>query len=196
MNSLFPLGPDARAQWESQSIGGDNCHPLCLLLLPDAGNTRAANGSGDHNVMFYYLPQTPSLARRQGRQIAFFSLTLVLSRTPGPDDEFILPLVERGQLAFTLDLSVPGGSLEWLEENWHNVHPTLPDASFRPLFARSIHASLFAANTDTPLVTVNGAGSDARLALSASLNRAQALAVSDAPRRGGAAAAGEKDMFY
>src|SRR5436309_467444 len=130
MVNQAPAGPSAQAQWEDRQLekGGGLLRPPTLRLLPDAHNAPTtgpgepgiAGGTGSPGVLptvspalYYYLPQAPQLVR-DGTPV--FSLTLLLSQQPGPNDT-LAPLIQQGQLACDLTLAVPQEVIEALDGN-------------------------------------------------------------------------------
>jgi hypothetical protein len=181
MNSPFPIGPAGNAEWENEIAGGEETYPQAVLLLPDAGNPSMQYT--DVQPVFYTLPSAPSVMRNPaGKYI--FSLVVVLSRMPAPDDETIYPLVERGQLSFTLGLGIPSERMLQLAYSFQDSdeQTVYANASFRPLFARAIRAAVEDLSGQQPemLASTTGMGADAQLAFSASLDRTQTLQVLDA----------------
>src|SRR2546429_10006982 len=99
MNRQPAAGPSDIAGWEGRQIGTVE-RPLPILALPDAGRPDLS----------YVLPQVPQLARDSaGRPV--FSLSLVLSGRPGPEDDSAFPLIRSGSVAFDLTLGLPGNLL-------------------------------------------------------------------------------------
>lgn len=169
-----PAGPSAQAQWEDRQLekGGGLLRPPALRLLPDARNAQATTDSAKAGpfpgvspapVLYYYLPQAPQLVW-DGAPV--FSLTLLLSQQPGPNDT-LAPLIQQGQLACDLTLAVPQEIIARLDGN----------ASYQPLFA---HDALFRLeHTDGSLIgtNVSASGTNARVGLAVTLDRVQSLAV-------------------
>jgi hypothetical protein len=157
------------ARWQREAIGGDASYPQWLLLLPDAANAPGA----DAPAVFYVLPRLPTIPHAPGGDPRF-ALTLNVSRMP-EGEEPLAPLVERGHLALTLDLSVPPESLQRLIEKRHRAGRSAD--SFSPLLARSVLATL----DDSPrTVAISSSDNSAQLTFSAALDRPHALAVLDA----------------
>ncbi len=129
-----------------------------IVELVDAGRTGGAR---------VYLPNRPWLAR-DGCDRPVLSLTVVLSRRPGPDERDILPLMERGQLSFDTTLAVPAGAL------------AATSVAAMPAFTRSATFLLVALDTGIEIARATAAGPSARAALTASLNAAQTRAVIEA----------------
>jgi hypothetical protein len=115
-------------------------------------------------AVYYYLPERPLLRVQRGRPV--LTLTLVLSRRPAADEESIHPLIERGILAFDVELAPPPAALAELQR-------TRP-AEYRALFLRDSAIRLRAESGEI-LSTMAVSGTDARGALSATLDRDQAL---------------------
>jgi hypothetical protein len=163
MKSNTAGGPSGAAGWQEIEVpdggGIGAAKPYLVLLLPDA-----ANRSGGRDNTFYYLPKVPRLATDAAGEPAL-SLTLELSRMPTTAEATILPLIRRGWLALTLTFGLPPevrGALE-----------AAVGAHCRPLFARSARIEIRA--NGAVLAAVDGAGAEARMALSAVLERDVAL---------------------
>jgi hypothetical protein len=166
LNSIL-AGPSGRADWQDRQ-GGDRAptHPT-LLLLPDERNPELVKTGQPEQ--YYYLPKTPSLVR-DGAGKPVFSLTLLLSRQPRPEDDTIQPLIQQGVLAFELGLTVAAAAIDALKCS----HA----ADYQPLFVRE---AVFQLTTqDTPPVvftSASGSGNNARAALSVTLDRPHTLDV-------------------
>jgi hypothetical protein len=162
-------GPSGTAQWTEKELIGAASHPVTVLLLPDAANG-PVGGAADRPDVYYYLPKVPRLTcDTEGNPR--YSLSLVLSRRPSPDDPSITPLIEHGLLAFTVSLGVPADVFSQRDD--------APPAEFQALFARQIVCSL---EPDDPsgkeaLASVSGSGAAAELALSTHVDHTRALGV-------------------
>ncbi|WP_410667915.1 hypothetical protein [Amycolatopsis sp. cmx-4-68] len=126
-----------------------------VLLLSSDGAYRA-------------LPAVLRLLRDKTDRPAL-SLTLVLSRRPRPDEESVADLVELGHLGFELSLAAPEDAVA--------AAASQLAAPVQPLFARSATAALVPVEGGVPCATAEGAGTDAVLALDATLPREAALDV-------------------
>ena len=164
-----PAGVSSSVAWEDRQLGAGSDRPLLLLILPDAANTDQTT------PIYYYLPKVPQLARKADDR-PIFSLTLILSRQPSPDDDSIYTLVEHGILTFELTLAVRSQLLAELP----------PSAQYQPLFAREVVFTLDRATlearddvvqTDPPIASLSATGAGARAAFSLNLDRSTALAV-------------------
>lgn len=151
-------GPSGIADWERSTVQAGAGPRVGLLIIPDAASPGLS----------YYLPEIPSLVRdADGRPS--FSLTLLLGRAPEPGEEAIEELVRQGLASFDVTLAVPAG----VEEELSRQRETL----YRPLFARDAVFTLERAGAPLPGARVTASGTDARAALSLSLEREDALAV-------------------
>lgn len=144
------------AGWHTWPAGGS---AETLLLLADE--------TAEPGTAWLSLPGRPNL-HRDAESRPVVGLTLVLSRHPEPDEP-AEDLVELGHFAFELSLAASAKLVAAAAEDLH--------AQVRPLFANSVTATLAPADGTEALVTAHGAGADAVVALSATLSRAQALAV-------------------
>src|SRR3982750_2419272 len=153
--------PCGDAVWQSRRTAAASRHPLIIRLLPGGDGTSSHSGM---QAVYYYPPERPLLRVQRGRPV--LTLTLVLSRRPAADEESIHPLIERGILAFDVELAAPPAALAELQR----ARP----AEYRALFLRDSAIRLRAESGEI-LSTVAVSGTDARGALSATLDREQAL---------------------
>lgn len=162
MSNHFRSGPSGEARWEERPIGDGRTPPRSVLLLPDAGGAAGA--------LYYVLPAAPLLQRDSAQRLVL-SLTLMLTRQPEPGDLTIYPLIERGTLGLGLTLALPPTTLPALRQSASDP------SEFRPLFARDVQLRLDwpEGAQMKPVASVSGSGADARLALSAELDRQQAV---------------------
>jgi len=169
MSAPRAAGPSGEAAWESMQAGTGSEQPaLSLLLLPDVlADVR------------YALLAAPAVARN-GQGAPVFSLTLLLQREPLPHESAIGPLIVSGTLSMEISCSVPPASLPALSAS--------VGAEVRPVFARSASIALDT-QIGAPRALAQGqaSGTQVRAALSASLNREEALdvlgAIDGAPSR-------------
>src|SRR6516162_5397080 len=151
-------GPSGTAAWTEKQLGGAPTRALTILLLPDAANG-PLGGTADRPDIYYYLPKIPRLISDAAANPRF-SLSLILSRQPSPDEPSITPLIEHGLLAFTVSLGLAADVLSQRDD----ARPS----EYQALFARQIVCSLEA---DDPsgkeaLASISGSGAGPELALS------------------------------
>ncbi len=120
-----------------------------------------AAGAGGARV---YLPDRPALRPIRPGGPPAFSLTVVLSRTPRPDEPSIGPLVQRASVAFTASLAAPD-----------TVASAADAAGSTPLFAQRAAFALVDSRTGTTLASGWAIGTEASAALAASLDRARTI---------------------
>lgn len=159
MSRDLSAGPAAGAAWISYPAAEE--HAPSILAIPDAANPqRAAAGLP---ALYYGVPAAPQLAR-DGTGQPVLSLSLLLARRPGPDDDSIFELVDAGALACDLTLALPPGAA---------------GDTLRPLFARQVDMRLEHAQDGTreALAEGQGWGGAARVALGARLDQAAAQGV-------------------
>ena len=151
MQTRTPIAPPADAAWETRRVtAGGREH--AVLVLPASGG-------------FHCLPKRPTLAVRPGGEPRF-GLTLVLRRAPSPAEPSIWPLIDHALLTFAVGAAVPTEVLDALA---HDLGaPCVPLPAGRATFA-------LGAGGD-PLAQAEGAGPEPEVALSAMLERDQALA--------------------
>jgi hypothetical protein len=153
MNRQSAAGPSGIASWESRQAGAAE-RPLPILVLPDAGRPDLS----------YVLPQVPQLARDSADR-PVFSLSLVLSRRPGPEDASIFPLIQSGSVAFDLTLGLPDDVL---------------NDTVLLLFARRADFWLVKRTSESgepALAETTGSGAGVRVGLGAQLGQAAAQGV-------------------
>jgi hypothetical protein len=162
MSRNLSAGPAAGAAWAAWAAYPAAAGPATpVLAVPDAANAqRAAAGLPD---LYYGLPAAPRLAYDQAGQ-PVLSLTLLLARRPGPDDDSIFELVESAVLACDLTLALPPGAA---------------GDTLEPLFARDVGMRLEAVGdaAAAALAEGQGFGAAARVSLGARLGRAAAQGV-------------------
>jgi hypothetical protein len=154
MNNRPASGPSGTAGWAIRQAGAAD-RPLPILVIPDAGLPDVC----------YVLPQAPQLAR-DGADRPVFTLSLVLSERPGPQDDSIFPLVLSAALACDLTLALPD--------------ELLADDSLLPLFARQAEFRLLknTAEADAvPLAEAIGSGAGVRVGMAATLDQTTAQGV-------------------
>ncbi|HYP42354.1 MAG TPA: hypothetical protein VEX13_18520 [Chloroflexia bacterium] len=174
MSSATLAGPSGQAEWEErrlESEGGGMGAVNTILVLPDASNKSASAKLGT----YYYLPHAP-LVKRDVAGSPVFSLTLVLSRNPRPDEDTVYPLISQGilNIGLTLDLNIEHQALAGSEGR------NTPNAIYKPLFVReAIFALLRKGDGDQPITLSTNetpvSGSDGMLV--ANLDRSDTLAV-------------------
>ena len=155
------LGASSSKHWETKQILNAEGGSFTVLISPDAA-TEAKT--------FYVSPTAPLLVRRVNGEPAF-SLTLVLSRQPKPEEETIYPLIEQGIVGFDLKLGVPAWVLEQLK--------CMEQRTYQRLFARDVQFELLRRQNDTEgvLVSRNASGTEARAAINATLDRSETLSL-------------------
>ncbi|HJR58145.1 MAG TPA: hypothetical protein VJ813_02050, partial [Vicinamibacterales bacterium] len=160
-----PAGPSLTAAWIDRDVAAAG-QPAAVTLLPDAaGDRRGAAGAPS---VFHTLLRRPALWH-DATGVPVLSLTLVLTRTPSPDDENVSPLVEHGILAFDVRLSVPPDAQRAAGSEFPGC---------RPIFARAATVDLiWTSGGDRPVSIASTTGIVLRAGLSARLDRTQALDV-------------------
>lgn len=159
-------GPSADAQWGKITFEAAAGRPQKFLFLPDAANDGLAS-SGMQPVR-YLLPAAARLAE-DASGAPVFSLTLVLSRQPWPHEASIEQLIQQAALSFDPSLAISPAVLEQLDLRDH--------VAYRPIFVRHGKFELHMEGAESTLASAQAAGMEARAALSANLNREQAIAV-------------------
>jgi len=151
MQTRTSTAPSADAAWETRRVtAGGREH--AVLVLPASGG-------------YLCLPKRPGLAVRPGDEPRF-GLTLVLRRAPTPAEPSLWPLIDHALVNFVVTAAVPAAVLDALS---HDL-----GTPCEPLFARS--ATFALSGGGAPLAQADGAGAGAEVALSAMLERDQALA--------------------
>jgi hypothetical protein len=153
MNRQPAAGPSGIASWGARQVGTAE-RPLPILTLPDAGRPDLS----------YVLPQVPQLARDSADR-PVFSLSLVLSGRPGPEDDSIFPLIHSGSVALDLTLGLPDDLL---------------NDTVLPLFARRADFRLVKRTGESgepALAETSGSGAGVRVGLGAQLDQATAQGV-------------------
>lgn len=165
MKSQPISGPSGTTDWISRDVT-EAGRPLSILILPDAANPRRTDAGLPS--LYYVLPRVPQLARDSAGQ-PVFSLSLVLSRRPGPEDGSIYPLIQSGSLACDLSLGLPKDLL---------------NDTFLPLFASQADFRLMRGQDEPALAQAIGNGAGVRVGLGAHLDQAAAQGVLVALERG------------
>ncbi len=183
MVEITPLGPDGSIRWEETPLAGEPA--AAIFTLPDAANdARVAAGQP---AIVYALPKNPLLVRRANGD-PVFSLTLLLSRQPRPDEDSVYPLIERGILGFDVSLGVPMALLPPPRQCTDTDAATNGYQSDRPveykrLFIREATIALTLDQSEDQsepaqvLTAVQASGTDCRAALTATLERSETLNV-------------------
>lgn len=193
MEDVVPTGPAGALHWAEELI---STGPLSkILVLPDAANEALA-AAGNPAIM-YALPNRPLLVSRTNGE-PVFSLTLLLSRQPKPNEDNIYPLIEKGIVGFDVSLGVPLSLLQQrqclsISAIAHSLdrHSLEPQLVYKRLFIREATIELISCDVGsgeyppnqnsapaTPsktLASVQTSGTEARAALNATLDRADTL---------------------
>lgn len=161
--------------WQELIVGAGIGRPTTILVRPAPEGNAASPQTG---TALEYLPRSPHLAHDASGRPAF-SLTVVLSRRPGPDDENVNELIQSGVLAMDVTLALPQAIREELAE--------AEGVAYRPLFAREVRFELAATAdegraepstlTAPALAETQTSGPAARAGLSATLDRSAVLGV-------------------
>ena len=159
-------GPSSSAAWVGRTLAAGG-PAVAVMVLPDAAN--AARERAGAAGVFHTLLQRPAVWRGADG-LAGFSLTLVLTRTPSPDDANVSPLVEHGILALDVRLSVPPDVQRETARAFGECHP---------IYARNATVDLIwtASGGERPVSVASATGAVLHTALSARLDRTQALDV-------------------
>ena len=174
MVEVTPLGPDGSVRWEEISLSGGS--PAAIFTLPDAAN--AARVAAGQPAIVYALPKTPLLVRRANGD-PVFSLTLLLSRQPRPDEDSVYPLIERGILGFDVSLGVPMAQLPPRQCTTSEGYQADTPVEYKRLFIREATITLRTAQSESAqvLTTMQASGTDCRAALTVTLERSETLNV-------------------
>ncbi len=146
--------------WSPQLLTLDNGATITVLTKP-------AVDSPTIDV----LPQVPQLVYTS-EQAPVLSLSLILSRQPEPTEDTVIPLINRGLLALTVQTGVTQEVL--------NALSTCSQQKFQRLFARRVEYTLLqTVHQELPgiLAKAEGSGTEGRAGISIHLDRAQTLDV-------------------
>ncbi len=117
-----------------------------------------------------YAPSQPDLLLdRAGQPV--FSLTLMLSRQPGPAEDSVTPLIQQGVLMLGLSMA-----------RSVSQPVTVEGRTYRPLFAQEARFSLLETGSGIEVGRASGMGAEPHASLSVQLSRDQAIGVVTALR--------------
>ncbi|MGB3296580.1 MAG: hypothetical protein WBB01_26640 [Phormidesmis sp.] len=199
MVEVTPMGPDGGSCWQETPLSSGS-PPAAIFTLPDAANdARVAAGQPE---IVYALPDAPLLVHRANGD-PVFSLTLLLSRQPRPDEDSVYPLIERGILGFDVSLGVPtdllppprqlrqctgtGSDMDSgmdsdtgaATESYPSDNPSENPVEYKRLFIRQATIALTVGQAESAqvLTSMQASGTEGRAALSATLERSETLNV-------------------
>ena len=175
-------GPVVGATWRTIRVLSDaDGAPLRragALVVEDASNADLVQ-TGRPRV-YYALPGVPAVALDADRR-PVLSLVLMLSRSPGVDEDSVHHLIQQSVLDCDLSLELSRGALDALARS-RELAAGSAAADVRPLFVRDARFTLRPAPTassgvsSTAIATARSTGgAAARASLQATLNREQTL---------------------
>lgn len=168
MSNLYPAGPSGTASWEKLTVDVGSARRAAVLVLADAASEeRTAAGQP---ACAYVVSAAPRVVRGRNQE-PVFTLTLLLRQAPEPGAVTVYPLIERGILGVDLRLGLPPKAFEEMRASGKT--------DYRRLFIREGTVTLIreVVGAESVLASCPVSGAEARGSLSATLNRAETLAV-------------------
>lgn len=161
MSDMIANDQPGEEDWIPGSVTLGNGKVISILTIP------AASG-----YVTYVLPQIPSLVNSTSGE-PMLSLSLILSRQPGPEEDSVYPLIESALLTMDVRIGIEASVLDAMFASCQG--------ECRRLFARSIDYQFFLSEDDQKppviLTQAKASGSEGRTGISVHLDHMQALDV-------------------